>query len=579
MEQQTPTPPPPSLTTTAAATTYPESIDSSPRSLTTDSWGEDNSLHPPTNGTANPAAGVTKLRLMCSSGGHIVPRPHDKSLTYVGGDTRIVVVDRHTTLQDLTHRLSKTLLRSSPTTSFTVKYQLPTEDLDSLISVTTDEDLENMIEEYERINSVDVTKSSRIRLFLFPTKPESGSSIGSILESSTKSEDWFLSALNGTTSFSDTSSVNCLLSLDDEVLAPEKKDVVGKNMKGNNNNSNSGQDVHLVPDLERTSSFGSASSAPSLANLPPIKVHVDDNQVKGIEEQLTQMSVQQPAPVLVATGVSSSSTPVAPDTVFSEGRQKQAVIYQDQVLIPSDNNNRASDPNSVVNIPDQNTRSQIQQVTDSAYVMSMPNPQIDPQHPQMHHQQPQFIVPPPQYIHHHPSGAVPLTSYYQVYPSQSQHHPPIDHQNFVYYVPARPAPHGYNLQMQHHTTGYAEVSSAAATAAPLPHSQPPPSVYSTSRTAQTAAKSELPSQYVQVPSSQHQPPPQFVGYSQIHHPTQPVANPGAGYGYEFTEPAQGQAIYYAAQPLPPHQTVTSESGAYVPPDNNVKQQQGRTQQA
>nr|DAD27161.1 TPA_asm: hypothetical protein HUJ06_028629 [Nelumbo nucifera] len=30
---------------------------------------------------------------MCTYGGHIVPRPHDKSLCYLGGDTVIVAVD------------------------------------------------------------------------------------------------------------------------------------------------------------------------------------------------------------------------------------------------------------------------------------------------------------------------------------------------------------------------------------------------------------------------------------------------------------------------------------------------------
>ncbi|KAK1423100.1 hypothetical protein QVD17_18395 [Tagetes erecta] len=668
----TPTPPAPVLSAAASATTtvappptsvtYPDSIDSSPRSRNTDSWGEDSSLYPSNNGAtaAPPQGGLTKLRLMCSYGGHIVPRPHDKSLCYVGGDTRIVVVDRHTTLSDLTHRLSKVLLRSSSssstlsltsaTASFTLKYQLPSEDLDSLISVTTDEDLENMIDEYERLNSTsDVNKSARLRLFLFPTKPESVSSIGSLLENSTKSEDWFLNALNGTTSgFSDTSSVNCLLGLDDDVAVPEKKDVdhkgvIGKNPKANN----SAQDVHSVPDLERTSSFGSASSSPSLASLPPIKVHVDDNQkVGGIEEQFSQMSVQQqhqklqedgayvaaPAPVVVA-GVPASSTPVvaveytnrilsederseqnlqhayqkqqqqyqqkqssgfdlaSTDSVSSDGRQKPAMIYQDQLLkVQSSNTNNQT--------TDQNTRIQMQQqqISDPAYIMSMSNTQIDPQapqHPQMHHQQQQFIhtaVPQPQFIHHHPSGAVPMTSYYQMYPSQNQHHPhhpPLDQQNFVYYMPARQAPHGYNLPMQpmqQQAGGYAEVSSAAAT--PLSHNQPPVSAYTTTRAGQTPSAS----QFVQVPSSQHQQQPQYVGYSQIHHPPQSVASSasgggpgGANYGYEFTDPAQGQPIYYAAQPLPPqssaqYQTVTGEPGSYLPADNSAKQQQARTQQ-
>ncbi|KVH96264.1 Phox/Bem1p [Cynara cardunculus var. scolymus] len=680
--EQTPTPPPPSLSATAATVatttttaTYPDSLDSSPRSRNTDSWGEDNSLYPSNNGTttALPQLGLTKLRLMCSYGGHIVPRPHDKSLCYVGGDTRIVVVDRHTTLSDLTLRLSKILFRSSSSSSltsttasvFTLKYQLPSEDLDSLISVTTDEDLENMIDEYERLNSSsDVNKSSRLRLFLFPTKPESVSSIGSLLENSTKSEDWFLNALNGTTSgFSDTSSVNCLLGLDDDASVPEKKDldhkgVIGKNPKGNN----SAQDVRSVPDLERTSSFGSASSSPSLASLPPIRVHVDDNQkVGGIEEQFSQMSVRPqhhkhqddggyvaaPAPVVV-TGVPMNSPKrvlsederseqgsqiayqkhqqqqyqqkqsmgfdlASSDSVSSDGRQKPPMIYQDQLvqIQSSNNNNRTTDLN---NPPDQNTRIQMQQqqqqIADSAYLMSISTTQVDTQHPQLHHQQPQFIhtaVPPPQYIQHHPSGAVPMASYYQMYPSQNQHHPhhpAIDQQNFVYYMPARQAPHGYNLQMQQQQqqpqpTSYAEAPPASATT--LPHNQPPPSSYTTSRTAQTP-KSDLPagvfgttnsggSQFVQVPSSQHQPQPQpqpqYVGYSQIHHPSQSVASSvaggGANYGYEYADPAQRQHMYYAAQQLPPqsaaqYQTVTGESGSYLPADSSTKQQPGRTPQ-
>jgi len=49
--------------------------------------------------------------------------------------------------------------------------------------------------------------------------------------------------------------------------------------------------------LETTSSFGSTSSSPSLANLPSIRVHVEDGggvrdqKVVGIEDQLAQMTV------------------------------------------------------------------------------------------------------------------------------------------------------------------------------------------------------------------------------------------------------------------------------------------------
>ena len=151
--------------------------------------------------------------------------------------------------------------------------------------------------------------------------------------------------------------------------------------------------------------------------------------------------------------------------------------------------------------------------------------------------------------------------------------------------------------MQQQGTGYAEASSGANT--PLAHGQVPPSGYTTTRTTQHVPKSELPggvygttnscgSQYVQVPSSQHQVQPQYVGYSQMHHPSQSVASSassaGANYGYEFADPAQGQHVYYATQPLPPqstaqYQTVTGESGSYLPSDSSTKQQQGRTQQS
>ncbi|GAB4840333.1 hypothetical protein Ancab_021100 [Ancistrocladus abbreviatus] len=303
---------------------YPDSVDSSPRSRNTDSF-DDPSL-------ATIPGGYAKLRLMCSYGGHIVPRSHDKSLCYVGGETRIVVVDRNSSLPELLSRLSKILLDGR---SFTLKYLLPNEDLDSLITVSTEEDLENMLDEYDRlIANSSPSKPSRIRLFLFPTKPETASSlIGPILDGSNKSEDWFLSVLNGTDDgvlqrgFSDPTSVDCLLGLEKNVnndgannnSAANSKDVeaqlvdMNSGKLGNQNNSSSNQDVHSVPGspiIETTSSFGSSSSSPSLANLPPIRVHVEDGgggggggngggggvrvldqQRIGIEEQYAQMGL------------------------------------------------------------------------------------------------------------------------------------------------------------------------------------------------------------------------------------------------------------------------------------------------
>lgn len=183
---------------------------------------------------------------MYSNGGLIIPRPHDKSLCYIGGETRLLTMDRDTTLLELTRRISKTLTRStSPSYSFTLKYQLPSHDLDSLVSLTNEEDFENMIEEYERLNSL-----SRIRLFVFRTNAESICLV--------TSDDWFVEVLNGGgLGVSNSSSVNWLVNLDDEIYVQEKLEVHQK--------------CHSVPDSTMmetsSSSFGSASSSPSVANL------------------------------------------------------------------------------------------------------------------------------------------------------------------------------------------------------------------------------------------------------------------------------------------------------------------------
>ncbi|KAL5972967.1 hypothetical protein ACLOJK_039774 [Asimina triloba] len=138
-----------------------------------------------------------RLRFMCSFGGRILPRPLDNQLRYVGGETRIVSVHRSITFSALLAKLSKL----SNTPDATVKYQLPNEDLDSLISVTTDEDVENMIEEYDRLlaqtSSAPNSKTvQRLRLFLFPSRSPA-SSISSLLDGSIKRQTWFLDALNG----------------------------------------------------------------------------------------------------------------------------------------------------------------------------------------------------------------------------------------------------------------------------------------------------------------------------------------------------------------------------------------------
>lgn len=102
-----------------------------------------------------------KIKFLCSFGGKILPRPSDGKLRYVGGETRIISIQKNMSWEEL---VKKTLgICEQP---HTIKYQLPGEDLDALISVSSDEDLQNMIEEYhgpERHEG-----SQRLRIFLIP---------------------------------------------------------------------------------------------------------------------------------------------------------------------------------------------------------------------------------------------------------------------------------------------------------------------------------------------------------------------------------------------------------------------------
>lgn len=102
-----------------------------------------------------------KMKFLCSFGGKILPRPGDGKLRYVGGYTHIISIRKDISWEEL---VKKTLgICSQP---HTIKYQLPGEDLDSLISVSSDEDLQNMIEEYHGIENHE--GSQKLRIFLVP---------------------------------------------------------------------------------------------------------------------------------------------------------------------------------------------------------------------------------------------------------------------------------------------------------------------------------------------------------------------------------------------------------------------------
>ncbi|QHO01740.1 hypothetical protein HN873_044126 [Arachis hypogaea] len=110
----------------------------------------------------NDSVSGQKMKLLCSYGGKILPRPCDGKLRYVGGQTRIISVRRGTSFNELAQKMTDTY--GQPVV---IKYQLPDEDLDALVSVSCPEDLDNMMEEYEKLIERSPDGSAKLRVFLF----------------------------------------------------------------------------------------------------------------------------------------------------------------------------------------------------------------------------------------------------------------------------------------------------------------------------------------------------------------------------------------------------------------------------
>ncbi|KAK9928462.1 hypothetical protein M0R45_025595 [Rubus argutus] len=98
------------------------------------------------------------VRFRCSYGGRIIPGSHEKSSHYIGGVTRVVFIERVSSLSDFRTLLFKALFPGTLIDGccLSIKYLLPGKDPDRLISVTTDQDLHEMYQ-----------ANSKLQLFLF----------------------------------------------------------------------------------------------------------------------------------------------------------------------------------------------------------------------------------------------------------------------------------------------------------------------------------------------------------------------------------------------------------------------------
>lgn len=173
---------------------YHESLRSVPRSTSRGSSSRliDNSL----SGSGDRTS--ARVKFLCSFGGTILPRPSDGKLRYVGGETRIIRISKDISWQELTQ---KTLaIYDQP---HTIKYQLPGEELDALVSVSCDEDLQNMMEE---CNVLEDRGTQKPRMFLFSDTDLEDDQFG-IRSIDRDSEVQYVVAVNGMDSGSRRNSI------------------------------------------------------------------------------------------------------------------------------------------------------------------------------------------------------------------------------------------------------------------------------------------------------------------------------------------------------------------------------------
>ncbi|TVU45620.1 hypothetical protein EJB05_05111, partial [Eragrostis curvula] len=103
-----------------------------------------------------------RMKLMCSHGGGLVPCAPDGALRYVGGKTRVISVPRSVSFRDLAAKLSE---MAGGAVVRAVKHRLADTGLeDVIVSVTSDDELAHMRDEYDRMRTT--RPNTAFRVFL-----------------------------------------------------------------------------------------------------------------------------------------------------------------------------------------------------------------------------------------------------------------------------------------------------------------------------------------------------------------------------------------------------------------------------
>nr|CAB3493637.1 unnamed protein product [Digitaria exilis] len=120
---------------------------------------------------ASSCDGGDDIRLNCSHGGRFLPHGPDGAPRYVGGETRVLAVPRAATFRDLAARLSSEVAGGAEVRA--IRHRLADEGLeDVVVSVTCDEELAHMRDEYDRLRAT--SPAARFRVFVITASSGGG---------------------------------------------------------------------------------------------------------------------------------------------------------------------------------------------------------------------------------------------------------------------------------------------------------------------------------------------------------------------------------------------------------------------
>ncbi|XBH82646.1 hypothetical protein VPH35_071256 [Triticum aestivum] len=116
---------------------------------------------PGASGSGPAGAAERRLRMMCSHGGCFAPCGPDGAVRYVGGETRVLAVPRGVSFRELAAKLEEMLVSGGRKIVTALRYRLA-DDEEVLVSVTCDEELAHLRDEYDRLQATRPSATFRV---------------------------------------------------------------------------------------------------------------------------------------------------------------------------------------------------------------------------------------------------------------------------------------------------------------------------------------------------------------------------------------------------------------------------------